>query len=64
MKDLYDTVQKNEDGLSILERWYKIIISTGETLFDDYTLREDVAFADMKRIVQARKAIEERPLRK
>ena len=57
LKDLYHTVQKNEDGLSILERWHKIIISAGETLFDDYTLREDVAFADMKRIVQARKQL-------
>ena len=57
LRDLYDTLEKNEDGLNILEHWYKIIIRAGEKLFDDYTLREDVAFSNMKRIVQARKQL-------
>ena len=57
LRDLYDTLEKNEDGLDILEHWYKIIIRAGEKLFDDYTLREDVAFSNMKRIVQARKQL-------
>jgi len=36
-----------------------IISSKGQerNFFDDYTLREDVAFADMKRIVKARKKL-------
>ena len=57
LKNLYDTLRENGNGLDILERWYEIITDSGEKLFDDYTLREDVAFSDMKRIVQARKQL-------
>ena len=50
LKNLYDTLRENGDGLNILEHWYKTIISAGEKLFEDYTLRGDIAFAKMKRV--------------
>ena len=50
LKNLYDTLRENGDGLDIWEHWYKTIISAGEKLFDDYTLRGDIAFARMKRV--------------
>ena len=57
LKDLYDDLQQNGNGLNILERWYRALIRTGERLFDDSTLRVDIAFANMKRIVKARKQL-------
>ena len=50
LKNLYDTLQENGDGLDILERWYEIITYAGEKLFETYTLRGDIAFAKMKRV--------------
>ncbi len=64
---MYDTIRENSDGLDILAHWYEIIKKKGLQLFEDYTLREDVALANMKRVVQARKKLRNylngRPLR-
>ena len=57
MKALYNTVTDGEDESDILKSWYNVIKKAGMKLFDDYTFREDVAFSDMKRIVQARKKL-------
>ena len=50
LKNLYDTLRENGNGLDILERWYEIITDAGEKLFETYTLRGDIAFAKMKRV--------------
>ena len=67
LKNLYDMIRENSDGLDILAHWYEVIKEKGMQLFEDYTLREDIAFANMKRVVQARKKLRTylngRPLR-
>lgn len=57
LKRLYDGVQKTDRGADVLVYWYNVSKTSALQLFDAYALREDVAFADMKRIVKARKKL-------
>lgn len=57
LKSLHDKVRHDHKESDVLENWYKVIRSAAADIFDDYALREDVAFADMKQIVNARKEL-------
>ena len=54
---LYEELKEMGEGLAALEHWYSVLNRSAQILFEEYAAREEVAFANMKRVVKARQKL-------
>ncbi len=54
---LYEELKEMGEGLAALAHWYGVLNRSAQILFEEYAAREEVAFANMKRVVKARQKL-------
>ena len=54
---LYEELKEMGEGLAALEHWHRVLNRSAQKLFEEYATREEVAVANMKRVVKARQKL-------